>query len=221
MKSSPRVIKSAAVRLAGQSRVEVGAAFGGPADHERRVLERAGRRAAAVLQAARRQAVTLRETARRDGFAAGHEAGQRAAAARLDALCGQVEEAARLALEHRREVLAGLEGQVVRLVVEVARAVVGDLAADRPEVVHHVVRGALRRAGTQRVVRIRVAAENADDVRLFLPELGAPGTPEVAADATVAVGGCVIDTEAGLVDARIESQLEELERAFLREAGEG
>ena len=111
----------------------------------------------------------------------------------------------------RRDLLQGLEAQVPRLALEVARRVVGEALAIEPDRVRALVREALDRVRRASVVRVRV---HPDDV----PRLGELGASIVPDDA-LSPGDCIVESELGDVDGRLEARFEAIERA-LRQAAE-
>lgn len=171
-------------------------------------------RAEALLAAARAEADAIRaaaEAAREEVRAAAEADGLRIARARAAA------ELAGFAAERDRR-LAALAPEVARLGLEVARRLLGrELSADADAVTALAAR-ALREARDRAVVTLRIAPADApriDAARGALAALlrRAPGL-EVREDAALAPGDVVVETEGGRIDARIEAQLEVLERVI-------
>jgi flagellar assembly protein FliH len=100
----------------------------------------------------------------------------------------------------------------------VARTLLEAEVRQNPQAVFQLVRQAVRRAGDSRRIAVRLApddaaAVNAENARapLFGP---AAARVEVVADAALARGDCVVDTDFGRVDGRLETRLAELRRAI-------
>jgi type III secretion protein L len=74
------------------------------------------------------------------------------------------------------------------------------------------------------LLTLRVAEADLDSARRAVDELvaqaGAAPPIEIAADAEMAVGGCRFESERGVVDASLQTQLEALRRAITRAARE-
>jgi len=156
---------------------------------------------------ARAEAGAVAEEARAAGHAEGLEAA-RAEATRIIAAAHA--EAARVRADAARD--------LARLAVHVAEKVLAREVAMAPDAVVAVAEQAiaLARGGRTLVVRAHpddVAALDAARVRL----LDGVREIELCADAAVARGGCVVESEAGVVDARLEVQLAALERALVGE----
>ncbi|WP_119157485.1 FliH/SctL family protein [Caldimonas tepidiphila] len=139
----------------------------------------------------------------RDGLAA-LESFKKSYAAQAGAQVGQVAAAfqARLAeVEHRlARALAGVATDIARQVVR------GELAT-RPELIEAVAQEALATlARTARQVRVRV---HPDDHALLVERAGldlAAHEARLTADASVSLGGCIVECDIGLVDASIETR---------------
>jgi flagellar biosynthesis/type III secretory pathway protein FliH len=144
------------------------------------------------------------------GLAAGREAGlsqvtELLAAARADA------EAIRQRARDAAVVLARrMAEKIVGHAVEVTPAVMGDI-------VTQALAASRARAG---VVVVRVHPEDLAAVEAARARWAAgPLVVQTVADAAVGRHGCVVETPAGRVDARLDAQLAALERALARPRG--
>ncbi|MDR2934626.1 MAG: HrpE/YscL family type III secretion apparatus protein [Candidatus Adiutrix sp.] len=170
----------------------------------------AGRLAEAVRREAQEAARAAEETYRRryeEGYQAGREAGQMEYADKImEAVLSSV------------EYLETLEVELVRLVGEVTRKLIGELD-DRERIVR-LVRQALASVRGQKRVLIRVAARDEAAVRADLAGLLSRTESgdflDVRADPDLAPGSCFLETDLGVVEASLETQLKNLEKALLR-----
>jgi flagellar biosynthesis/type III secretory pathway protein FliH len=187
-----------------------------------------GRRIPAAEQAERDRAAAVRAEAEASAAAtrAAAEADRervRAEAAEAGLAEGLARAAATLAAAaaERDRRLAALEGEIVTLAVEIARRILGRELALDPGAVRELAARALAEARGRRDVALRVNPADAARLRADAPRLaalaGAPGPLALREDPAIPEGGVLVETEAGRVDARIETQLAALERA-LREA---
>ena len=190
------------------------------------LLEQARREADEMRDDARLQAEALREAAWQEGFHQGQESGRDAIEIKLraawetekQALRAQVQEvvahigAARQALWERQE------AEMVAFVLAIARQVIKTEVSQNPEVVRSVIQNALRRVTDKEQVRLRVSVGDAGHVRAMredlLTMLDGLRHLEIVDDRRVGDGGCVIETGGGTIDAKIETQLAEIERAL-------
>ncbi len=164
--------------------------------------------AAAEEEAARIRAQADADRARVLAEAAeeGHREGLARAAAALAA-----------AAQERNRRLSTADREVVALALDVARRVLGRELAERASAVADLAARALAEARERREVTLRVNPGDAAAVaeaggRLTAILLRAP--LEVREDPSVPRGGAIVETDAGRIDARVETQLAHLARAL-------
>jgi type III secretion protein L len=126
--------------------------------------------------------------------------------------------------QHMRDEIAGLsarmfkevEGEVVRTAVRVAAEMLATEMRLRDDVVVDVAATALLAARAAREINLRVHPRDAAVVRAAKPRLVANLTRakdvEIREDRRVSPGGVLIETESGVVDAQLATQLDELAR---------
>ncbi|HSN90944.1 MAG TPA: type III secretion system stator protein SctL [Anaeromyxobacteraceae bacterium] len=178
------------------------------------VAHEAARRAAALLERAEAEAATLRARAEAEGEEARAEARE---AGRREGLAAAGAALAGAALERER-ILAAAEREVVALAIEVARKILGRELATDPAAALHLAAAALRNARGRRQATLRVHPSDAPAIREGEARLSplvpvAPGLA-VEEDPGLSPGDVVVETEAGRIDARIETQLESLRLAL-------
>jgi type III secretion system HrpE/YscL family protein len=178
----------------------------------------ARREAARIVDEARAQAAAIaagaaadREAARQAGVAAGREEARAEATARLGG--------ARAAAAAVREA-AGADLRA--LAVRIAEKVLGRALALDPGLVADVAAEALRSARHQRDIALRVHPDDLAALAAARPRLQGLllRAPDLVLrpDPEVGLGGCIVETEIGVVDARLETQLAAIERALTEEA---
>lgn len=189
--------------------------------------------AEAIRLQAIQDAERIREQAYREGYQRGYEQGytdgeqhaqQQADEALqriVEALRAQVEQVVQSVQTQYHEYLQHAETQMLELASEVARKIVREELKLQPEHALAIVRDALRRVQGFTHIRIRVNPLDLELVRQNRAALlhivdGVEGI-EIVEDRRVDPGGCIIETEQGVYDARIKTQLSELERV-MREA---
>lgn len=160
-------------------------------------------------------AESLTEDARRDGHARGYAAGQAeghaAAMAELTAAVDLVRAVVADAESLRTQLFADIEPQAVELALAAARRIVGSAADSHAALATEMVQRGIRSAGG-RVIRIRV---NPDDVGAVSAAVSTHHTAPITADSAIGVGGCVIDVEGGVMDLRLDVQLDSLAESLL------
>lgn len=160
---------------------------------------------AAALRSGAEQEVS---SARQAGFQEGREAGLAEVSALLLAARARAE----------RE-LASSKDTAIALARRMAEKIVGRAIDLSPELMNQIVADALQasRARSGKLV-LRVHPEDLASVEagrpLWAAHVEAAVEVRLQPDATVEHGGCVVDTPSGRVDARLQTQLDALERAL-------
>lgn len=168
----------------------------------------------AVAEAAREAEL---DAARAAGYEEGLAAGRAEVSGAARALAGA---AARL--DETSAAAAGeAEPVAVALALRIAEKVLcGELEA-RPELVLDVVRGALRRLTEPLPATLLVNPEDAELVRASIADFSVEhgGELSVREERRVERGGCVVQTQAGEIDAQITAQLERVAKVVARGTG--
>lgn len=153
------------------------------------------------------------EAGYRDGVAAGRADAKRAAAAQasqLNALLTTVN-------RDLGNIDTQLADHVLDLALTVARRLAGEALRIRPELVLGVVRECLQATGQARApAQIVMHPADAQLVRENLGEQCASGGWIIAEDATMARGGCRMESAGGELDASLETRWHRLTSAFGR-----
>jgi len=195
------------------------------------MLEQARQQREALLAEARQQMAQEREEARQAGWAAGREAGlaegrrtgheQALQEARGD--FGQRSEKVLQALGQLSEQFSGAKSELlwraeqgtVALAAAIARKVVKKAGLIGSAVASENVKAALELVAQRTNVVIRVNGQDWEHLRQMCggeaAELRArPGALTVEADAAIERGGCVLTTEQGQIDARLDTQVDRI-----------
>jgi flagellar assembly protein FliH len=162
---------------------------------------------------------TARADGYREGFAAGLARGrEEGEAPSRDAVAILRKAAARLA-DERAAVVAGAEKDLADLAIAIAARVIRREAAVDRDLVVRVVRDALHRVTPLEEIVVRLHPADAKMVRetpTALEALREVRHFEIVGDRRVGRGGCLVEAGAGAIDARLETALEEIERALHR-----
>ncbi|MGI4790167.1 MAG: FliH/SctL family protein [Janthinobacterium lividum] len=190
------------------------------------VLTSARSEAAELLDDARTQAEALREAAWQEGFHSGKVEARAAVetemradwAVRQDALRAELDAIAADIATAREALWLSQESEMVALTLDIARQVIKTEVTQNPAVVHAVIANALRRITDKENVRVRVSVVDAPRVKEAREDLmeivDGLRFIEIVEDRRVGDGGCVIETNAGTIDAKIETQIAEVARAL-------
>jgi flagellar assembly protein FliH len=167
------------------------------------IVGEAQREAEHILAEARSQAELLRAAASTEGFAAGQ-----ADAAK------QLFDVARL----RSEVLRKAEQEALRAVLLVAAELLGETLQAEPSQIAVLLEPHLARIRRAEAIVLRLHPADASWLERHEGELrkraGLDCPIELRSDAEIARGGCVIESNLGELDARVETRLAALARAL-------
>ena len=179
----------------------------GAEDEAARVLREADERAAEIERAAY-------EKGYQEGLTAGRDALDQQAADAMRQVATLVDEAQRL----HDALLQQAEPEMVALALEVARKIVQAEVQTNPNVVTQVIAQAVERISGGPRVTIKVNPTELDRVKQHWAQAYGANFREkewaIEGDGAVPVGGCLLVTRYGSLDARIDAQFDELQRAF-------
>jgi type III secretion system HrpE/YscL family protein len=168
-----------------------------------KVIVDATANARAILERAREQAETELQRARETGRAQG----------RAELAAKFVELAA-----ERDRALAALEPQAIEIAMVAAKRIVGHELSLQSSLVAEMVAPLLERVRRAQQITLRVHPDDGAALEANLAALrdraGLAGSLRVEADATLERGDCVLHSDIGALDARIDTQLHALSRAL-------
>jgi len=182
--------------------------------------------AAELIEDAQIQAEALREAAWQEGHHEGKVAARRAAEAevhaeweeRKAALRAEMELIGTQIAEARERLWQRQESEMVALSLAIARKVVKTEVQQNPDVIRQVIANAIRRVTDKESLRIRVSIADSFAVKEMREDLleviDGLRHLEIIDDRRVTDGGCVIETNAGTIDAIMETQLGEVASAL-------
>lgn len=188
-------------------------------DEAVRIKKEAEDNAAKIIADAEQRTKSQEETGYRDGFEKGREAGFSEGKAEAQRLVERLHVLIEKTMDKRSEILSETEQQIINLVLLMTRKVVKVISENQKNVIVTNAVQALRKVKGRGDVTIRV---NLADLQLttqhvkdFLSAVENVKNISVIEDSTVDQGGCIIETDFGEIDAKISSQLNELEQRIL------
>jgi len=188
-------------------------------DEAERIIAEAKQKAKDLEDASRKAFEAERKEAEEQGRAAGREAGFAEGKAEVLRLIERMQTVLERAQDKRAEILSETEQEIIDLVLLISRKVIKVISENQRNVVISNVVQALRKVKGRGNIIIRV---NMSDVKLstehmkdFVQLVEGAKSIQVAEDSSVDPGGCIIETDFGEIDARISSQLAELEAKIL------
>jgi len=157
--------------------------------------------------------------ARKRGYQDGFEEGYKNGEAEVKRLTDRIQIILNSTIEKRNEIFVETEQQIINLVLLIAKKVIKVISENQKNVVINNVVQALRKLKSRGDVAIRV---NLSDIELtsqhkkdFVEMVEGVKSIKILEDSTVDKGGCIIETDFGAIDARISSQLHEIEEKII------
>ena len=184
------------------------------------ILEEAENQAQAILADAQAQAEQLRaqavEEGRNEGRAAGHDEGYQAGMAEVESMKQQLlQEEAELQAEFERRV-DELEPMFIDTLTGIYEHIFHVNFAEQKEVIFYLIQDALKNIEGGRNMIIHVSANDYGFVSMQKKELleGISGSDsaEIVEDVTLKPNECFIETDSGIFDCSLETQLAGLKR---------
>lgn len=191
------------------------------------IVETAKAEAEAIKKAAKLEVDSVRDKAYKEGYAMGEEKGIAAGEkqglheASLDwqNLMQESEALINELQTSRMGILKASEEEMLKLVIAFARTVIKVEPMSQPEIILKNIDQALNRVSEvdKIVLRINIRDKSMCQAHKdqFLARLGSVSELRIIEDPTLSPGGIKIETGVGTIDATIESQARELERALL------
>jgi flagellar assembly protein FliH len=184
-----------------------------------RIIADAKNRAAEIEGEIRQSMESERKEIREKGREEGREEGFSEGKAEVERLIERTQVVLERAQDKRGEILSETEQEIIDLVLLISRKVIKVISESQRNVIVSNVVQALRKVKARGDVIIRV---NMNDLQLatehkqeFIKLLEGAKSVQVIEDSSVDSGGCIIETDFGEIDARISSQLAELESKIL------
>ncbi len=180
---------------------------------------------ARLLAEAGAEAERIREHARAEGHAEGRAAGHADGMAEVASATASLGEALAGIEALRGEVAQAVEHDAIQLALELAEKVLAASLQARPELVVEVVQGALRRASDRRRITVLVNPRDLETVKSAIGDLQTQANgielADLQGDQRVGVGGAIVRTVEGELDASVETQLERAAEVVMAELASG
>jgi flagellar assembly protein FliH len=172
-----------------------------------------------IIAEAEERARVIEQEAWQRGEKEGREAGIETGKAEVQRVIDRFHVVLSKAIERRNEIIQESENQVVALVLTIAKKVIKVISENQKNVVINNIVQSLQKLQQKSDVIVRVnladleiATKHKEDILKMAERVQ---TITIAEDSTVDPGGAIIETDFGEIDARIASQLREIEDRIL------
>jgi len=184
-----------------------------------RIIAEAKEKANDLEDEVRKSLENERREAKEQGKTEGKEDGYAEGKAEVDRLIERTQTVLERAQDKRADILSDTEKEIIYLVLLITRKVIKVISENQRDVIISNVVEALRKVRAKGNITIKV---NLADLKLatehkqdFIALMEGVKTINIVEDSSVDQGGCVIETDFGEIDARIASQLAEIENRIL------
>jgi flagellar assembly protein FliH len=155
------------------------------------------------------------------GFSEGEKAGLESGMKKVAPVLKNFEQAKGELEKVKGEIYSSVEREAVELALAIAKKIVFHEVQTDKELIIRVVREALKKTSDAANVKIRVNPYDFEILRnhenMFLGEINGLEALHLIKDDRIKDGGCMIETDMGDIDARIETQLRAVEDEFRNE----
>lgn len=188
-------------------------------DEKEDILRQAREEADRILSEAGEEAEKIKKDSIKQGIEKGYRDGYERESGEVKRLVERVQVILNSSIDKRNEIFIETEQQIIGLVLLIAKKVIKVISENQKNVVINNVVQALRKLKSRGEVAIRV---NLSDIELttqhkkdFIEMVEGVKSIKILEDSSVDRGGCIIETDFGAIDARISSQLHEIEDRIL------
>lgn len=177
------------------------------------------------LNQAKVEAEELKTAAKEEGYRLGYDEGYATALEQVKKeMETAIEEAnikAKRIIEvaecEKKETILKAEREILAIVTAVAEKIIKEKFAENHTLVVEVIKKALEKVKNQRKINIRVSMDDYEFVLqsklIFESMLDSDFELSIIPDKLIDNGGCIIESENGTVDARLETQLDAIKKA--------
>ncbi|MBQ2124692.1 MAG: flagellar assembly protein FliH, partial [Spirochaetales bacterium] len=183
-------------------------------DDAHNILEKANEEALKIENGIAEKEKKIISEAREIGYKDGWDEGIAKANGEVERLTERMHDMINGIINKRTSIFIEAEQQIISLVLSIARKVIKVLSENQKNVVINNVIHSLKKLSTRKNIAIRV---NLADLELTTQykekfiKIAETDNIKILEDTTVDKGGCIIETDFGTLDARISSQLHEIE----------
>lgn len=180
--------------------------------------------AARIVTEAETKKFEIRETAYREGHHQGHQEGlaqgKEEGRNEVNQLGKTLQDIIMEINAQRAELVRKAEPKVVDLALAIARKVIHTEIAENKDIIRELVRESIQRLKKREQVVVRVNPDDLENLKEYKNDLllvfNEIDELDIREDRNVARGGCLVETESSMVDSRLETRLDKIEKEINR-----
>jgi flagellar assembly protein FliH len=201
---------SAGVNILSQKRRGLaGLGRGGGAEDARFDAEALKKEAQTILENARKMAARIEAEAYDQGYAQGQKDGEALGRRQYETRCSRLKDVIGAIQSQADAILNRYEPQLVRLCMEISRHIVHHEIEIMPETITLSIKEALKQVVEGSELNIRLNPRDAELAHDFVEkEIRVTGghPVNITPDSRISAGGCIIETDFGLIDATVDGK---------------
>ena len=179
------------------------------------MIDDAQARVGEIMESARKEIDIQRRKALEDADRQGYDEGYKRGFAEADSMKRALEEEKRRLEEEYDRVIEELEPRFIDTITEIYSHIFGTVLADNRDILVHLIDSTLRRVESSRTFIVHVSKEDYPYVNIQKQTLSegataGKGTIEIIEDIALGQGACLIETDGGIFDCGVDTQLQEL-----------
>ena len=149
------------------------------------------------------------------GFNKGEKAGFKTGKEKIESVFNNLQNVVSELAKLRKQIFNDSEQEIVKLALAIARKIVCHEIKLNKDTVIDVTREALKRVEAHEKIKIRMKPDDLECFENLDPnQICNNENVTFEAEETISSGGCIVETDAGDFDARIEKQLQAIEKAL-------
>lgn len=185
-----------------------------PLEVSEEMLIKAKQEAEGILEKARQEAVIIKEQGFKQGKDSGYEAGYSEGIAKANILEKSVKDKEKLLEEEYYKELEKIEPLMVNTIIEVFENVLPIQLSDKKDIILHLVQSAISKIENSKEFIVRVSKEDAYYVKekkeFITSKVSRAASVEIVEDMSLSKNQCMIETDGGIFDCSLDTQLTEL-----------
>lgn len=183
-----------------------------------RIIEEANSEAHKLLEEAKQQVESIQSEAANQGYNDGYNAGYSNGLNQAECIIQESMDI-KCDLDHRRNAMyTEAESEIMELVLDIAQKVIGQELVLNQDVIFSLIQQALQKCAFKDKLTIRVSSDDFDYTNSIRDRIVALtegiNELEVLCDRALSKGSCIVETDSGEINAGIQVQMKEVQKAF-------
>ena len=181
----------------------------------REMIENAQTQIDEMMESARRDIEEERRQAIEDGNKLGYEDGYKAGLAEVDEMKRELSEEEKKLRDEYDRMVEDLEPRFIETITEIYSNIFGIELSDKHDIIVHLIDSTLRRVESSKTFIVHVSKDDFPFVNMKKQELvegatAGKGVVEIIEDIALSQGACLIETDGGIFDCGVDTQLQQL-----------